>query len=265
VDTAAPVRRAAAALAAGAVLVGALASCSTLNAATAPPGQRPGIDVPSRLPVEAAGQPLGRPALAPSGAGGFTFLATRPDGTPVTFDPCRPVHVVVRPDGEPPGGRALLLSVLGELSTATGLRFLDDGVTDEAPDAFRRPYQPDRYGDRWAPVLVAWSSPAETSMLTDRVLGRAGPDAFRTGADQRYVSGLAVFNGPALASQLASGEDDKARAVLLHELGHLVGLGHVDDPFQVMHNTNNYPLARYHAGDLRGLEQLGLGRCFDGP
>ncbi len=264
-DTAAPVRRAAAALAAGALLGGALVSCSTLNAATAPPGQRPGVDVPSRLPVEAAGQPLGRPALAPSGAGGFTFLATHPDGSPVTFDPCRPVHVVVRPDGEPPGGRALLLSVLGELSAATGLQFLDDGATDEAPDAQRSPYQPDRYGDRWAPVLIAWSSPAETPMLTERVLGRAGPDAYGTGADQHFVSGLAVFNGPALATQLASGEDDKARAVLLHELGHLVGLGHVDDAYQVMYDTNSYPLARYHAGDLRGLEKLGLGHCVDGP
>jgi hypothetical protein len=162
VDTAAPVRRVVAAVAAGAVLVGALASCSTLNAATALPGQRPGVDVPSRLPVEAADQPLGRPALAPSGAGGFTFRASHPDGTPVTFDPCRPVHVVVRPDGEPPGGRALLLSVLGELSAATGLHFLDDGVTDEAPDAQRSPYPPGRDGDPWAPVLGAWTSPAET-------------------------------------------------------------------------------------------------------
>ena len=261
----AAVRRAAAAGVAGAVLVVALASCSALSSATARPGQRPGVDVPSRLPVEAGDHPLGRPALAPSGAGGYTFLATRPDGSPVTFDPCRPVHVAVRPDGEPPGGRSLLLSVLGELSAATGLRFVDDGATDEAPDDLRRPYQPDRYGDRWAPVLVVWSSPAETAMLTEQTLGRAGPDSFRTGAEQRYVSGMAVFNGPALTTQLGSGDDAKARAVLLHELAHLVGLGHVDDPFQVMYDTNVYPLARYHAGDLRGLEQLGLGRCFDGP
>jgi hypothetical protein len=261
VDVAAAARRAAALLAAAA-FAGALTSCAALSAATAPPGERPGVDIPSRSPLEAAPAPLGRPAIAPGGTGGYTFLASHPDGTPVAFDPCRPVHVVVRPDGEPPGGRSLLLSVLGELSAATGLQFLDDGATTEAPDPARRAFQPERYGDRWAPVLVTWSDPAETTMLGPRILGRAGPDPFGTGRDERYVSGMAVFNGPALTAQLRSGDDAKARAVLLHELGHLVGLGHVTDPFQVMYDTNSYPLARYHAGDLRGLEQLGLGRCF---
>ena len=247
---------------AGAVAAGAT-GCSALRTATAPPGERPGVDVPSRPPLEAAAKPLGRPDLAPAGTGGYAFLMTHPDGSPVAFDPCRPIHVVVRPDDEPPGGRALLLSVLGELSAATGLRFVDDGATDEAPSEQRPAYQPARYGDRWAPVLVDWSSPAETPMLTDQILGRAGPDPYGRGATLRYVSGMAVFNAPALRAQLTSGEDGKARAVLLHELGHLVGLGHVTDPFQVMYDTNSYPLARYHAGDLRGLELLGLGPCFD--
>jgi Matrixin len=262
VDLAAPYRRTVLALSL-AILTCTLTACSALSAATALPGQRPGVDVPSRIPLEAARQPLGQPAIAPGGSGGYTFLVAHPDGSPVAFDPCRPVHVVVRPDGEPPGGRSLLLSVLGELSAATGLQFIDDGATTEGPDPERPAYQPERYGDRWAPVLVVWSSPAETTMLEANVLGRAGPDPFGTGADQRYVSGLAVFNAPALTDQLTHGDDEKARAVLLHELGHLVGLGHVTDPFQVMYDTNSYPLARYRAGDRRGLAELGLGRCFD--
>jgi hypothetical protein len=220
------------------------------------------VDVPSGSDEQSA-TPLGTPALAPAGQGGFAFLDTGGDGRPVAFDPCRPVHVVVRPDHEPAGGRDLLLRALGEVSAATGLQFVDDGTTDEAPTADRPAYQRDRYGDRWAPVLVAWSTPAETPLLTDGVLGRAGPVSFGEGDRSRFVSGVAVFNGPALDAQLRLGDDDKARAVLLHELGHLVGLDHVTDPYQVMYDTNAYPLSTYRAGDRRGLEQLGLGRCFD--
>jgi hypothetical protein len=247
------------------LLAGSVSGCATLRAAAAAPGSRPGVDVPSHPADDLAPQPLGRPDLAPSGVGGYAFLAVRPDGSPVAWDPCRPIHVVVRPDGEPPGGRSLLLSVLGELSATSGLRFVDDGSTTEPPGEDRSPYQKARYGDRWAPVLVTWSSPAETAMLSDQILGRAGPDSYGSGAERRFVSGTAVFNAPLIARQLTTGDAAKARAVLLHELGHLVGLGHVADPFQVMYQTNSYPLARYHAGDLRGLELLGQGRCFDSP
>jgi hypothetical protein len=79
----------------------------------------------------------------------------------------------------------------------------------------------------------------------------------------RYVTGTAVFDGPALDAQVRQGQREKAKAVLLHELGHLVGLGHVADPYQVMYDTNAYPLSKYRSGDLRGLARLGLGRCFD--
>lgn len=113
------------------------------NASAPPPG------------VEAAETPLGTPP-AVADAAGYRFMdSPDPAQEMVAFDPCRPVHYVVRPDGVPAGGQQLIAEGVAEVSAATGLRFVYDGTTTEAPADDRDPYQPDRYGRRWAPVLIA--------------------------------------------------------------------------------------------------------------
>ena len=218
----------------GALLLPAATGCGVVGAAVAPTGARPGVDVPGDS-GDWADAPLGRPALAPPGTGGYMFTMTRPDGSPVAFDPCRPIHVVERPDGAPAGGHELLWQVFGELSRATGLQFVDDGATTEAPASDRPAYQPKQYGDRWAPVLVAWSDSEAGDMLASDdagqvILGRAGPVTFGAGDDARYVTGIAVFNAPELAAQMQQGQDEKARAVLLHELASAGTALHAPEP-----------------------------------
>ena len=50
--------------------------------------------------------------------------------------------------------------------------------------------------------------------------------------------------------------------VLLHELGHLVGLDHVTDKNQVMYPTLTHPIGHYAPGDVAGLAILGNGARF---
>lgn len=139
---------------------------------------------------EEADRPLGVPPRSSSSSAGYRFTFTHPNGTPVAYDPCRPVHFVTRPTGAPPGCAELLAAAIAEVSRATGLTFVDDGTTSEAPSAERAPYQPDRYGQRWAPVLIAWQTPSDNPNFAAAVTGEAGsiPVAW-SGHPRAYVTG----------------------------------------------------------------------------
>lgn len=211
-------------------------------------------------PPAGAGEQGGSRAAAPPvrDGHGFRYLGHQSVGVaPITWSPCRAIHYVTRPAHMPTGGAELLRSAVDQVSAATGLRFVDDGTADEAPSEDRAAYQPDRYGDRWAPVLVAWATPQEVPDFGVDVAGEAGPAWVMTpSGDRAYVSGTVYLD----AAKLAAASPAVARAVVLHELGHLVGLAHVDDRNQLM-----FPQAgtvpSYGAGDLTGLAALGRGAC----
>lgn len=217
--------------------------------------------------VDASDRPLGLPPAVRTVSTSYAFLEQQPDGAgPVAWDPCRPVHYVVRPDGEPEGGRDAITAAVGRMQAATGLVFVDDGETTEAPDADRAPYQPDRYGKRWAPLLIAWSDEVETPALADSVAGIGGPVAVATGHGPAVsVTGLVALDVDAVAlmAQGAVGteRDDLLRVLIEHELGHVLGLGHVDDATQIMNPELTRGVTELGAGDLTGLAQLGAGAC----
>lgn len=217
----------------------------------------------SRFPprnVEGSPDRLAPVVAPPAGSGGFVVTSRSATGAPVAYDPCRPIHYVVRPDGAPSGGGRLVREAMAELGAATGLVFVDDGDTDEAPGQ-RAPYQPERYGQRWAPVLIAWSTPTETPELAGTTTGTGGSQQVTvTGngaSETAYVTGSVVLDAP----QLRGAGSRAARAVLAHELGHVVGLNHVDDRSQLMYRESGLGISTYQDGDRRGLAQVGAGPC----
>jgi hypothetical protein len=214
------------------------------------------------LPVDSRYPRRVLPPVRPPAAGAHAFIETKPDGRPVGFDPCRPVHFVLNPDGMPEGGRQLLLEAVDEISDATGLAFVDDGVTTERLVQDRVAVQPQRYGERWAPVLIDWVEDREVAFVGEEIAGVASPRFIApTGpGSERYVTGAVGLNRTWFAEALTDpGTAAVARGIVLHELAHLVGLDHVEDPNEVMHPTSE--TVGLGPGDRQGLAAVGAGDC----
>lgn len=232
------------------------------------------------LGVAGSGGPsagFGAPGSAPSdgathvgaSSDGYRVWERRGDGDPVRWDPCTPIDLVLAPDDVPPGGRQDLEAAIDRLRDATGLELRLLGTTDERPSSARLPYQPERYGERWAPVLVAWATPHEDGIpLRDIDRGVGIPVALGgPGGDRVYISGQLVLN--AERDDLVPGFADRATswgATLVHELAHVLGLDHVDDPQSLLYTFPGEGPVTFSAGDLAGLQAVGAsGGCLETP
>jgi len=190
---------------------------------------------------------------------GHAVWAAAADGGPLRWDPCTPIDVVLRTGGGPDGAEDDLRQALEVLAAATGieLRFL--GTTDERPAVDRPLVAREGDGWRWAPVLVAWDEPMVGGIpLGPHDRGVALPVAVRDGDREAFVTAQVVLN--VRRTDLRPGFADRADswgATLLHELAHVLGLAHVDDPAQLMSEDPGSGPVRLGAGDLAGLARVG--------
>lgn len=203
---------------------------------------------------------LGTPPVVPQG-GAYAFLHHQKGdpSTPVTWDPCRRIEYVVNPTGAGTGEVELVHRAVAEVSRASGLQFEYAGTTDRRP-AGRGKLSSSRLDD---PVLISWATAAEVDHLEGVVAGVAGavPRRDMDGV-LRYRTGGVTFDIDSF-TMLASRPDGLAarRAIALHELGHLLGLDHVDSPAELMHE-DNVGLHEFALGDINGLARLGSGTCL---
>lgn len=208
------------------------------------------------------GDRLGEPAdVAPGGT--FAYLQHQPGrpDEPVAWDPCRPIRFEVNPEGSARGTDDtvdFVRDAVEEVASVTGLRFEYDGLTDRRPE-WRSRFLP---AGRREPVLIAWADDSEVEDLAGDVVGVGGAVAVevRSSGWRRYVTGGVTLDEDAFAELEDGDEGVQQRAILLHELGHVVGLGHVDSPRELM-NADNVGQTGFGRGDLNGLVRLGRGRC----
>jgi hypothetical protein len=196
----------------------------------------------------------------------YRFLATAA-GEPVRWNPCQPIHYVVNLTEAPSGSLGDVQEAIRRVSVDTGIPFIFDGSTQEIPQQTRAPYLPQLYGERWAPVVIAWANQDETDIAfqegENRYAAVSRPLSPTNGTAQ-FVSGWVVINA---ADRNPPGWDSPADQgpTVLHELGHIMGLDHVASKYELMEPSGGY-MTDYGPGDLAGLERLGADQgCLGTP
>ena len=188
-----------------------------------------------------------RPSYVPAG---------RPShvATPVgeqRWDPCAgPIRYVVNSAQAWPRALAETRVALRRITQATGLRFVPVGSTRMVPKG-----QPTQRLPHEADLVIAWLRPNQTPLLTRGTVGQA---RYFTDAEGRITSAQVAFNRNGHAGlKPGFGAAPRRGTLLMHELTHAMGLGHVNKRSQVMYPNVAAVASRFGAGDLAGLARVG--------
>lgn len=251
--------RLAAPLLALAVLAAPLAAAPSVLAAQEPAAAAAGPR--SGVAVRPAVAPATRPVtVAPaSRAGAYAFLQLDA-GRPVRWNPCDAVPWSFNPAGAPAGGLAAVHAAVREIGVRSGLRFVYQGTTSDAPTgAYLR-----QGWKQFRPLLIGWTSASRSDLLAGRgpstvgmarVLWTGSYDS--TGANRTQMASAVVALNR--ASRAATTGPASWYTYALHEVGHAVGLDHVADSKQIMSPIISGSLRGFGSGDLAGLARIGAG------
>lgn len=203
-----------------------------------------------------------RPAYRPVGS---AAQWSREDPSfPFRWNPCTPITYRVNLGGTPHRNLRLVRQALAQVAQATGFTFEYAGTTHAVPFARGRSALRQIPGQG---LLIAWTTPRKVPALAGDVVGIGGPGVShhrdQTGW-QITSAGVAIDKAGAAHLRRGMVRGPSLMSLLLHELGHAMGLGHVASKSEVMYEgLGPWSRPHYGPGDLAGLAQVGASQgCF---
>lgn len=194
---------------------------------------------------------------AAPGSTSYTF-STVLDGQPVRWDPCTPIRWTANVAGAPAGALEVLGEAVARVAQVTGTRWEYVGPSTATATSA---YLPTRSQATYPPVLLGWTDGASSDLLAGQAASVLGmtrtawfgiqrPDGSKVAATRAAV--IAFDRTDTLPLRGAT----SWKALALHELGHVMGLGHVGDRTQLMASVLP-PVSDLQAGDQAGLVKVG--------
>jgi hypothetical protein len=238
----------------------ALALDALLGGTSAPPTRATSASS-SPEPSPSAGD---EEASRPEDVGAFRFLHETSQG-PVRWDPCDTITYRIASRLAPRWVRKDLARALREVTVATGIRFDLEGASTETFDhALNRI----RWRGSGPDLLIMWVDSDRYEAIRHRLSSRRPSVAFAItipgdhATRGEYVGAVLVMSESTFATGYSRGFRYRWShgAVLLHELGHVMGLDHVlKDDEQLMYSGDSpgWDVTTFGTGDLEGLRRLG--------